>query len=326
MNYFNILFTSAGRRVSLIQHFKKTLEVMELPGRIITADLQKTAPAPFAADIRKQVPPVTNAGYIDALLDICTEHQIKLVIPLIDTELYLLAMNHGRFKNIGTTLLVSDAETNKICMDKENTYRFFKDAGIETPELYDFEKIIANDVKYPMLIKPADGSSGKGVIKINNMNELDFFKTYIPNPIVQEYVEGEEYTLDVLVDFTGKVRCIVPRLRMETRAGEVSKSITVKNTALIAAGKKVVDALPGAMGCLTLQCFLTPEGNIKFIEINPRFGGGFPLSMKAGADFPRWIIEMMLGKYPQIDLDGWKEEIVMLRYDDAFFVTKKDIL
>lgn len=124
-----------------------------------------------------------------------------------------------------------------------------------------------------------------------------------------------------MVDFQGQVRCVVPRLRIETRAGEISKGVTVKNSALIAAGKKVVELLPGALGCITAQCFLTPNNEIKFIEINPRFGGGFPLSLQAGADFPRWIIEMMLGKDPEIAIDGWHDGIVMLRYDDAIFVT-----
>ncbi len=129
-----------------------------------------------------------------------------------------------------------------------------------------------------------------------------------------------------MADFPGKVRCVVPRLRIETRAGEISKGITVKNPLLIAAGKTVVEALPGAVGCITVQCFLTPDDQIKFIEINPRFGGGFPLSFEAGADFPRWIIEMMLGREADISIDGWKDGVVMLRYDDAIFVTKEMIL
>src|SRR5208337_2093698 len=131
---------------------------------------------------------------------------------------------------------------------------------------------------------------------------------------------------DILADFAGRVRCVVPRLRMETRTGEISKGMTVKNRALIDAGKRVVEALPGAMGCITVQCFLTPQGEIQFIEINPRFGGGFPLSAQAGADFPRWIIELMLGRNPQIALDGWTDGLLMLRYDEAVFVPHEGIM
>jgi carbamoyl-phosphate synthase large subunit len=99
----------------------------------------------------------------------------------------------------------------------------------------------------------------------------------------------------VLVDFRGQTRCIVPRLRIDTRAGEVSKAVTVKAPLLIEWAQKVVSALPGAVGCITVQCFKQPNGEVKFIEINPRFGGGFPLSAEAGANYPLWIIRMLEG-------------------------------
>jgi carbamoyl-phosphate synthase large subunit len=147
----------------------------------------------------------------------------------------------------------------------------------------------------------------------------------VPDAIVQENIEGEEFTLDVFVDFKGSVRCIVPRKRIETRAGEVSKGMTVKHPEIMAGGTKVVEKLPGAIGCVTVQCFLTAAGEVIFIEINPRFGGGFPLSIKAGADFPRWIVELMLGMEPDISLDNWQDGVVMLRYDDEIIVSKEMI-
>ena len=128
--------------------------------------------------------------------------------------------------------------------------------------------------------------SSIGVTKINSPEELYFFSNYIKDSILQEYVSGQEYTIDVLVDFDGNVRSIVPRLRLETRSGEVSKGITVKNLRIMQAAQKIAENLPGAVGCLTIQCFLLNDNSLKFIEINPRFGGGFPLSIQAGADFP----------------------------------------
>lgn len=178
---------------------------------------------------------------------------------------------------------------------------------------------------YPFFLKPACGSASGGATQIDNPRQLEFFLESIPDPVLQEFVAGQEYTLDILADFEGRVRCVVPRLRIETRAGEISKGMTVKNRALIDAGKRVVEALPGAMGCITVQCFLTPQGEIQFIEINPRFGGGFPLSAQAGADFPRWIVEMMLGRNPQIALDSWTDGLLMFRYDDAIFVRREQV-
>ncbi|PZV19583.1 MAG: transcriptional regulator [Pseudanabaena sp.] len=323
----NILFTSVGRRVSLIRHFKKSLLDIGNSGFIVTTDFQKHAPASFIGDFHEQVPLVKDPSYIDTLIVICNKYEIKLLIPLIDSELMILATHIQTFKDIGVTLLVSSTETNEICFDKKNTYHFFKQIGVETPEIIDPEKILADEkAKYPFLLKPSNGSSSVGVTIINNRKELDFFKDYVNNAIVQELIVGKEYTLDVLVDFQGKVRCVVPRHRIETRAGEISKGVTVKNPQLIAAGKAVVEALPDAVGCITVQCFLTSDDRIKFIEINPRFGGGFPLSYEAGADFPRWIVEMLLEKDPHIAIDGWKEDVVMLRYDDAIFVNNEMIL
>ncbi len=324
MNEFNILFTSAGRRVSLIRLFRKSLKDLDLKGEIVTTDLQKNAPAPFAADFRELVPRVIDPSYIEILKDICRRHSIRLLVPLIDTELHLLAPHKKAFADIDVALLVSEPEVNSICFDKRKTASFFQKAGVRTPAILNVQGVqLDKTAKYPFLIKPADGSCSVGVYKVRNRRELDFFSEYVSNAILQEYIIGEEYTLDVLVDFHGKVRSVVPRLRIETRAGEVSKGMTVKNQKIIIAGKKVVEALPGAVGCITVQCFLTADGDIVFVEINPRFGGGFPLAAEAGADFPRWIIEMTLGRNPEIKLDGWQDGLVMLRYDDAIFVTRE---
>lgn len=326
MKEFNILFTSAGRRVSLIRHFKKTLQELDLAGKIITADLTKTAPSVYIGDLFEPLPPINSPGYIPAVMDICKKHNITLLIPLLDTELSVLAQHKKDFEAIKVTVLVSSPEVNNICFNKRKTHEFFSNAGVDTPALFVPEMILKDTrAEFPFFLKPAEGSSSIGATKINNRKELAFFNNHVIDPILQEYVTGEEYTLDVLVAFDGSVRSVVPRLRLETRAGEVSKGMTVKNHSIIAAGKKVVEALPGAVGCITVQCFLTPAKEIKFIEINPRFGGGFPLSIEAGADFPRWIIEMMIGLKRDIKLDQWQENIIMLRYDDAIYVTKDQI-
>jgi carbamoyl-phosphate synthase large subunit len=325
MEPFNILFTSAGRRVSLIKHFRKSLLQMGVEGKLITADMNRHAPAAFVSDLHVLVPKVTDDGYIDKLIDICKEQQIRLLIPLVDTELQLLANRKKQFEQLGVTLLVCSPEVNEICFDKRNTYQFFRDIRVNTPKVLDPE-LLLNDPnsKYPFFLKPATGSSSKGATIIHNARELDFFKDYIADAIIQENIEGEEFTLDVLVDFQEKVRCVVPRKRIETRAGEVSKGMTVKHAEIMAKGKEVVEKLPGAFGCVTVQCFLTASDEIFFIEINPRFGGGFPLSINAGADFPRWIVEMVLGIEGDAERD-WKDGVVMLRYDDEIIVSKEMI-
>jgi carbamoyl-phosphate synthase large subunit len=314
----NILFTSVGRRVELLKAFRQSMYRANITTRIITADLKSNAPASLLADTAELVPRVDDPHYIERLLDICDRHQIDLLIPLIDTELHLLSLHEQQFRDRGVTVLISAAATNEICYTKKRTDLFFKTIGVKTPKVYQLSEV--KDVNFPVIVKPSTGSASVGVYRVKDLTELKFFANYVEGAIIQELIHGEEYTIDVLVDFQGKAISIVPRLRIETRAGEISKGTTVKNPALIAAAKYVVESLPGAIGCITVQCFLQSDGEIIFIEINPRFGGGYPLAYRAGADFPLWLVQLWMGKNPQIAIDEWEDGLSMFRYDDAIFV------
>ena len=314
----NILLTSVGRRVELLKAFRESMCRSNITGKIITTDLKRNAPASFLADTAELVPRIDAPDYIDRLLDICTRHQIDLLIPLIDTELDLLSLHEQRFRDLGVTVLISSAAVNDICNSKKKTSLFFQTIGVKTPKIYQLDQV--EDRNFPVIIKPNQGSASVGVYQIKNRTELNFFANYVEDPIIQELISGDEYTIDVLVNFQGKAISIVPRSRLETRAGETSKGITVKNPALIAAAKYVVESLPGAIGCITVQCFLQPNSEIVLIEINPRFGGGYPLSYRAGADFPLWLLQLCAGKKPQVAIDEWEDGLSMLRYDDAIFV------
>ncbi|HEY4859585.1 MAG TPA: ATP-grasp domain-containing protein [Xanthobacteraceae bacterium] len=323
---FNILLTSAGRRVSLLRRFKKALADLSVPGKIIATDVQRTAAAMHVADGHELVPSITSEGYIDALGALCVRHRLRLIVPLIDTELPVLAPHRATFAREGVELLVSSTEVNELCLDKQRTCKFFERIGVDTPRILDVPTLLGDaNAGYPFFLKPADGSCSGGATRIDTREQLAFYSQHTRNAIVQEFIKGNEYTLDILTDFDGRTRCVVPRLRMETRAGETSKGITVKDPVLIEAGRHVVDALPGARGCITVQCFYTSGSRPIFIEINPRFGGGFPLAAAAGADYPRWIIQWLIGQDPVIGLDGWTDGTVMLRYDEALFLRAEDI-
>ena len=319
----NILLTSVGRRVELLKAFRQSMCRSNITGKIITADLKRSAPASFLADTAELAPRIDDPDYVEKLLDICDRHRIDLLIPLIDTELYLLSLYRQKFADRGVTLLLSSVRTNEICYSKKETGIFFEKIGVKTPKVYDLSQ--NPELTFPLIVKPNTGSSSVGVYYVRDSTELNFFATYIKDAIVQELIAGDEYTIDILVDFKGNVISIVPRLRLETRAGEVSKGITVKNPALIAAAKYVVESLPGAIGCITVQCFLQSNGEIVFIEINPRFGGGYPLSYRAGADFPSWIVQSLAGENPKVAIDEWEDGLAMLRYDDAIFVKAEEL-
>lgn len=322
----NILFTNIGRRVALVKYFKEIYKDLNLKGKIVGTDMSMTAPAIHIVDRQYQICPVSHYEYITILKSICQKENIDLLISLLDTDLLKLSENKISFERIGTQVLISSYEIIDICQDKIKTYEFLRNIGIDTPNLFKIEEVLSGKIKgFPFTLKPSQGSAGKGVFKINDVEELNFYLKKIKNPILQEFIEGDEFTIDVLVDFEQTVRCVVPRKRIEIRAGEVSKGMTVKDKRIIKIAKQCVEALKGAIGPITVQGFLTNEGDFKVIEINPRFGGGHPLAIVAGANFPRWIIEIMLNRNPDIKLDNWEDGLVMLRYDDAIFVRKEDI-
>lgn len=319
VNKFNILFTSSGRRVSLINKFKEVYQLNEITGKIITTDTKNSAPTSFFSDKHIIVPRVNHSKYLENLLTICKQESIQLIIPLIDTELSLLAINREIFEEIGVKVLVSGIKLNEIACDKTKTYEFFTENEISTPSVLSEVELNNKKYEFPLIIKPCDGSSSNGVTKIHNEKELVFFREYIPNAMVQEFVTGQEYTIDVMLDFQGNIKTIVPRMRIETRAGEVSKGVTKKDKEIIQAVEYLVKSLPEPIGCLTIQCFKKINGDITFIEINPRFGGGIPLSIEAGANFPLWTIECALGERFTSQDFSWIDNLTMLRFDDAVF-------
>jgi carbamoyl-phosphate synthase large subunit len=230
-------------------------------------------------------------------------------------DLKLLSANKSKFAALGCRVLVSEPYVVDICQDKRKTYRFLTENGFDTPWTVSARTALAKKIlSWPVFLKRWDGSASRGNAVAANRCELAFFAERIPKAICQEYIDGVEYTCDVYVDFDMKVRCVVPRKRIQVRAGEVSKGRTVKNKTIMKQAAELIEKLGAGPGLITLQLFLT-KSDVRFIEINPRFGGGVPLSIKAGANFPKWILQEALGKNPKASFDGFKDKLIMLRYD-----------
>ena len=322
MKTVNVLILSAGRRVELIHCFKDARERLGISGKVVAVDLSKTAPALYHAEGHHLVPPVGSSGYIDELIRICTEEDIHLMIPTIDTELKVLSKNRERIEEAtNAKVMISDPGVIGICRDKNRTSEFFREAGVKTPENIDPGKIAGKDLEFPLFIKPLDGSSSINAFQVRTMKELEFFKDYVPNPIIQRFTEGDEYTIDAFCDFQGRIIHIVPRLRIATRGGEISKGKVVKDREIIGETEKVLKALK-PMGHITLQCIRNDQG-IYFIEINPRFGGGAPISIKAGADSPENLYRLLSGETLEYNED-YQDRMMALRYDAAVFLNERD--
>lgn len=319
----NILFTSAGRRVSLLREFRRAATDLRIQLNIHAADSWELAPALQVADRAAVVPTIDAPGYIGSLLEYCSRNEINALIPLIDTELLVLAEARDRFEQAGTRAIVSSPEVIGIATDKILTAEFLTKHDLLTPRILTEKEL--DSAQLPLFSKPRFGSAGHEVNKITTAEELAFFRGHRPDSIFQEFIDGNEHTVDVFVDFNGRPLCAVPRRRHEVRGGEVTKGQTVRHKGIIDQSLKLVEALGGCAGMITVQCFLTPDDRVVFIEINPRFGGGVPLSIQAGADSPRWLLELLLGRTPVIEPDCWTDGMLMLRYEEGMFTMPSEL-
>ena len=322
----SILFTCIGRRVSLLNSFRRAARKLKVNASFFGTDTTALSSALQLCDKRFLVKPITHAGYIKQLLTIVKTNRVKLLVPTVDLDLKLLAQNKPKFAAMGCRVLVSTPEVVDICQDKRKTYSFLINNGFDTPVTMSVRAALSKKkLNWPCFLKPWDGYASRGNAAVNNRKELLFFTKRIPNCIVQEFIKGTEHTCDVYVDFSLKVRCVVPRKRIEVRAGEVSKSQAVKHPAIMSEAARLVEELGAGPGVITLQLFLTGDGKVKFIEINPRFGGGVPLSIKAGANFPKWILQEVLGEKVNIRFDGFKDNLIMLRYDGEVWLEDTNV-
>lgn len=317
----NILITSAGRRVSLVRSFQKELKKSHITGKIYATDSKPMLSAACqVADGYFGAPKLDDANYINVLIDLCKSHHISLIIPTIDTELIELAKNKKRFEERGITVVISSEEFISKCRDKRQIHSFFEEHNIKVAKEYS-----KDDYKLPLFIKPVDGSRSVNTYVIKS--KADLMECHFNNKKLMflEYLDHhdyDEFTCDLYFGKDHNLKCVVPRKRIKVRDGEVDKALTENNT-LVPYIRKNLQYIDGAVGCLTAQFFKHKKNKeqIYGIEINPRFGGGYPLTYLAGANFTKWIIdEYVLGKAIEEQFDVWESDLLMIRYDDEILV------
>ncbi|MHC4433988.1 MAG: ATP-grasp domain-containing protein [Planctomycetota bacterium] len=320
-NGFNVLFTCVGRRVSLLRSFRRAAAQLRIDAAFLGTETTELSSALQLCDRRFLVKPTTHRDYVKQLLSIVKANRAKLLVPTVDLDLKRLAQNKSKLAAAGCRVLVSNPDVIDICQDKRKTYRFLVKNGFEAVKTMGVRSVLSQrKINWPCFLKPWDGSAGRENAVATNRKELLFYARRIPNVICQEFVAGTEFTCDVYVDLAMNVRCVVPRRRIEVRAGEVAKSQVAMNGRIVDEAAALVERLGAGPGIITLQLFLTDEDRVKFIEINPRFGGGVPLSIKAGANFPKWILQELTGQKPNIRPNGFKDGLTMLRYDSEVWL------
>ena len=317
----NVLISSAGRRVALLESFRESLSELGLKGRVIAVDATEYSAAGEVADEFYVVPRCSDPMFIPHILEICSIEKIDLLVPTIDTELGYYAASREVFKEAGTIVGVSDPTTIALCEDKVFTHEWLVANGFPAPRQSTPLEVLKHPAPwdFPVVVKPRNGSASCGVRIVESLEDLHAAASN-PAMILQEFIQGQEFTVNVFMD--RRRRCIdaVPHRRMEIRGGEVAKGITVRHEAMIHLIRNLIEALPGAYGAMNVQCFLRPDGEIRIIEINARFGGGYPLAHRAGATITRWLLEDSLEMELTGPFDSWQEGLVMLRYDQAIFI------
>lgn len=310
-----ILFSSVGRRVELIQCFKNAANELKKELIIYGVDISLTAPALYFCDKQFIVPKISDANYIPTLLEICKCENINILIPTIDTDLMLLSEHKSEFENIGTKVLVSAPDKIKVCRDKRLTGDFFKQCGLNAPPTTDDIKFYNCD--FPAFIKPKDGSSSINAYKVEDFKSLEMYSKQIPDYIIQPFISGIEFTVDIFCSFAGEPIYITPRVRMATRAGEVLKTKICLDESITDDMKRLVKSFKPC-GPITVQLIKDTVSNKNiYIEINPRFGGGAPLSMKAGANSAKALIELNEGKKLSIVPTAAEDGAVFCRFEQS---------
>lgn len=309
----NILFTCAGRRTYLLNYFRENLSEGDV---IIATDMQLSAPALQAADVKIQVPAVYAKDYIDITLDVCRTHHVDALISLNDLELPILAENKARFEAEGVIVIVSGQEVIDICFDKYKTAQWTESIGLNAPKTYvrlaDAKKAHANgEIAFPLFMKPRWGSGSIGLETIDDMEELDIYYNILMKKIkksilatasvgdeyimIQEKLTGQEFGLDVMNDLEGNNVGVSVKQKLTMRAGETDKAITVDLPEVREMGKRIGENLKH-IGNLDVDIMQRANGDYCVLELNPRFGGGYPFSYEAGVNFPLAIIKWLKGE------------------------------
>ena len=309
----NILFTCAGRRTYLLKYFK---ENMAEGDKVVATDMQLSAPALQAADVKIKVPAVYDPEYINITLDVCKEQKIDALISLNDLELPILAENKAKFEALGVKVIVSDPQVIDIAFDKYKTAQWVESLGLVAPKTYvrlaDVKEALAKgEIEFPLFMKPRWGSGSIGLESIADMEELDIYYNLLMKKIkktilatasvgdeyimIQEKLTGSEFGLDIMNDLTGKNVAVSVKQKLAMRAGETDKAVTVDLPEVREMGKKIGEAL-GHIGNLDVDIMQRADGAYCVLELNPRFGGGYPFSYEAGVNMPKAIIQWVKGE------------------------------
>jgi carbamoyl-phosphate synthase large subunit len=312
----NVFLTCAGRRNYLLKFFQ---EALGNQGKVFAGDATIEAPTLQEADESFLLPRINHSEYFEKLLDICQQKQVRLLIPLNDLELPYLAKQRDRFLAIGTIPVVSSPEVIDICFDKFATFQFLQNLGISAPKTYlslteARAAIGRGEITFPLVVKPRWGSASIGIEYPEDDEELELAYRFVKKSImksflaevsssdpercilIQERLIGQEHGLDIINNLDGSYITTFVKRKLTMRAGETDRAVTLENEELKQLGEKIGQKL-GHIGNLDCDVIVGQQG-LCVLELNPRFGGGYPFSQMAGANIPAALIAWANGEEP----------------------------
>jgi carbamoyl-phosphate synthase large subunit len=300
-----VLFTCAGQRVDIVSAFGRAGAIT------VAADLDPLAPALYHADHRALVPRVDDPGYIGALAALVAEHDVQLVVPLTDLDQAIVS--EARNALAPALVLAPAPEVCRAMGDKYRAHAFFCEHGIDSPRTWLPHEVPA-DARYPLLVKVREGFGSRHIYRAGDREELVFHLRATPvESMVQEQCLGEEFSIDVLCDLDGRCLNAIPRSMLQSKGGESIKGESLRDDELVEHGARVAETI-GIVGPANVQCFREPDGSLPVTDVNPRFGGAFPLPLAAGSRYPELALALARGERPEPRLGEFRAGVVMTRF------------
>lgn len=314
----NYLMCSVGRRAELMKYFRATISKTS---KIVATDNGIYVPALYFADVKYQVPKITDENYINILIDICKKESINAVTTFIDPEISLLAKNRDLFENIGIEVLAPFEHTAELCFDKFKMFKYLTEHNIPTVKTWgsfeEFKQAYDSElIDFPVFVKPRTGSGSVGARKVTSIEELkksfDFDRTLI----VQEFMDCVDLDADVYIDtISHKAVSVFAKKKLETRIGGASKTISFKDSNLFDFIQKITEVLH-FNGPVDMD-FFYKNGQYYLSEVNPRFGGAYLHAYGAGVNFIGLIENNLNGKVNEPQFGNYEDDVVMMMYDSV---------
>ena len=299
-----VLFTCAGQRVDIVTSFRRA------GARTLAVDVDPLAPALYHADEHAFVPRVDDRGYVAALADLVAAHDVSLVVPLTDLDHGVLSRSRDE---LGALVLLPAPEIVDALADKWLAHLVFVERGIGSPPTW-LPADVPADLAFPVLVKARHGFGSRDIFRCEDARELEFFLGYTKvDSMVQACCRGEEFSIDVFCDLESRCLNAVPRTMIESKGGESIKGMTIRDPGLVEVGRHVSETV-GLVGPANIQCFREPDGTHRVTDINPRFGGGFPLPTAAGSRYPELALALAAGERPEPRLGDFREGLTMTRF------------